>query len=139
MWEAMKLRQALEGSDVEKALATVNSNTIQGKMDKEHEELSPLLESEDDYRFIRSSLYRLYQRYNVVMNKDEYMLPMDKICHLVLRYKGNELPGFISFTTFTKIYMETLPRWIDITKAHCKDQTIWGTVGYIYVIVSNAN
>ncbi|KAF9112952.1 hypothetical protein BGX30_007113, partial [Mortierella sp. GBA39] len=28
------------------------------------------LESEDDYKFIRSSLYRLYERYNVVMNKD---------------------------------------------------------------------
>ncbi|KAF8932528.1 hypothetical protein BGZ47_011344 [Haplosporangium gracile] len=76
------------------------------------------LESEGDYRFIRSSLYRLYQRYNVVMNKDKYMLPKDKICDLVLRYKGNELPGFISFTTFTKIYMETLVRWSDITKAH---------------------
>ncbi|KAF9123778.1 hypothetical protein BG015_005254 [Linnemannia schmuckeri] len=76
------------------------------------------LESETDYRFIRSSLYRLYERYNVVMNKDKYMLPKDKICDLVLRYKGNELPGFISFNTFTKIYMETLLRWIDITKAH---------------------
>ncbi|KAG0286517.1 hypothetical protein BGZ96_009379 [Linnemannia gamsii] len=35
----LKLRQVLEGSDVEKALATINSNTIQGKMDKEHEKL----------------------------------------------------------------------------------------------------
>ncbi|KAF9133875.1 hypothetical protein BG015_003498, partial [Linnemannia schmuckeri] len=35
----LKLRQVLEGSDVEKALATVSSNTIQGKMDKEHEKL----------------------------------------------------------------------------------------------------
>ncbi|KAF9403901.1 hypothetical protein BGZ94_004467, partial [Podila epigama] len=34
----LKLRQVLEGSDVEKALATVSSNTIQGKMDKEHEQ-----------------------------------------------------------------------------------------------------
>ncbi|KAH7054848.1 P-loop containing nucleoside triphosphate hydrolase protein [Linnemannia elongata] len=76
------------------------------------------LESESDYRFIRSSLYRLYQRYNVVMNKDKYMLPKDKINDLVLRYKGSELPGFISFTTFTKIYMETLFRWRDITKGH---------------------
>ncbi|KAG0197134.1 hypothetical protein BGX33_000916 [Mortierella sp. NVP41] len=76
------------------------------------------LESEGDYRLIRSSLYRLYERYNVVMNKDKYMLPKDKICDLVLRYKGNELPGFISFNTFTKIYMETLLRWNDITKAH---------------------
>jgi len=36
----LKLRQVLEGSDVEKALATVSSNTIQGKMDKEHEKES---------------------------------------------------------------------------------------------------
>ncbi|KAF9536682.1 hypothetical protein EC957_009992 [Mortierella hygrophila] len=35
----LKLRQVLEGSDVEKALATVRGSTIQGKMDKEHEEL----------------------------------------------------------------------------------------------------
>ncbi|KAG0358816.1 hypothetical protein BGX24_005911, partial [Mortierella sp. AD032] len=76
------------------------------------------LESEGDYRFIRSSLYRLYERYNVVMNKDKYMLSKDKIRDLVLLYKGNELPGFISFNTFTEIYMETLLRWCDITKAH---------------------
>ncbi|KAG0265886.1 hypothetical protein BGZ95_003186 [Linnemannia exigua] len=35
----LKLRQVLEGSDVEKALATVSSNTMQGKMDKEHEQM----------------------------------------------------------------------------------------------------
>jgi hypothetical protein len=35
----LKLRQVLEGSGAEKALATVSSNTIQGKMDKEHEEM----------------------------------------------------------------------------------------------------
>lgn len=35
----MKLRQVLEGSDVETALATASSKSIQGKMDKEHEKL----------------------------------------------------------------------------------------------------
>ncbi|KAG0335075.1 hypothetical protein BG000_007821 [Podila horticola] len=35
----LKLRQVLEGSDVEKALATVTSNIVQDKMDKEHEKL----------------------------------------------------------------------------------------------------
>ncbi|KAF9981364.1 hypothetical protein BGZ75_007369 [Mortierella antarctica] len=35
----LKLRQVLEGSDVEKALATVSSNTIQDKLDKEHKKL----------------------------------------------------------------------------------------------------
>ncbi|KAF8924145.1 hypothetical protein BGZ47_004184, partial [Haplosporangium gracile] len=42
----LKLRQVLEGSDVEKALATVSSNTIQGKMDKEHEKLAKDLAQE---------------------------------------------------------------------------------------------
>ncbi|KAG0371665.1 hypothetical protein BGX24_001353 [Mortierella sp. AD032] len=77
-----------------------------------------LLEFESDYRFIRSSLFRHYQRYNVVMSKKKFMLPTNKISDLVLRYKGNELPGFISFSTFTKIYMETLSRWNDLTKEH---------------------
>ena len=35
----LKLRQVLEGSDVEKALATVSGSIIQSKMDKEHEKL----------------------------------------------------------------------------------------------------
>ncbi|KAF8920053.1 hypothetical protein BGZ58_004488, partial [Dissophora ornata] len=35
----LKLRQVLVGSDVEKALATVSGNAIQGKINKEHEEL----------------------------------------------------------------------------------------------------
>ncbi|KAG0274487.1 hypothetical protein BGZ95_009728, partial [Linnemannia exigua] len=87
--------------------------------DDDTDNCNPLsLESEHDYRFIRSSLYRLYQQYNAVMNKTKYMLPKNKISELILRYKGNELPGFVSFTTFTKIYMETLSRWNDITKAH---------------------
>ncbi|KAF9948575.1 hypothetical protein BGZ72_009517, partial [Mortierella alpina] len=71
-----------------------------------------------DHRFIRSSLQRLYERYNQVMARDKHMLPKDKISKLVLRYKGNELPGFVSFATFTQIYMETLASWHDITKAH---------------------
>lgn len=33
----LKLRQVLEGSDIEKALATVSSHTVQEKMRKEHE------------------------------------------------------------------------------------------------------
>lgn len=109
-------------SDFEKqgSLTTRNdNNVIKDDGDGDADDCEPILpESEGDYRFIRSSLYRLYQRYNVVMNKDKYMLPKDEICDLVLRYKGNELPGFISFTTFTEIYMETLLRWNDITKSH---------------------
>ncbi|KAG9063315.1 hypothetical protein KI688_004197 [Linnemannia hyalina] len=109
-------------SDFEKqdsAMTDTENSASSGDSDDDVGDSEPLsLESDSDYRFIRSSLYRLYQRYNVVMNKDKYMLPKDKISDLVLRYKGNELPGFIPFTTFTKIYMETLIRWSDITKAH---------------------
>jgi hypothetical protein len=109
-------------SDFEKqsSVTTGNDNSLYvSNDDDDADDCDPLsLESEGDYRFIRSSLYRLYERYNVVMNKDKYMLSKDRIRDLVLRYKGNELPGFISFNTFTKIYMETLHRWRDITKAH---------------------
>lgn len=59
------------------------------------------------------------------MNRDKYMLPTDKISELVLRYKGNELPEFVSFTTFTQIYMETLVRWRDMTKAHVTNMHIY--------------
>ncbi|KAF8936183.1 hypothetical protein BGZ47_009623, partial [Haplosporangium gracile] len=58
-----------------------NSNDSDGDAD-DREPLS--LESEGGYRSIRSSLYRLYQRYNVVMNNDKYMLPKDKICDLAI-------------------------------------------------------
>ncbi|KAG0277185.1 hypothetical protein BGZ95_006347 [Linnemannia exigua] len=101
------------------SVTTSNDNSASSADNDDDDDCDPLsLESEGDYRFTRSSLYRHYQRYNVVMNKDKYMLPKDKISNLVLRYKGNELPGFISFATFTKIYTETLIRWKDITKSH---------------------
>lgn len=35
----LKLRQVLEGSDIEKALATVSSHTVQEKMRKGHEKI----------------------------------------------------------------------------------------------------
>ncbi|KAI1306106.1 hypothetical protein EDD11_004850 [Mortierella claussenii] len=73
---------------------------------------------EGDHRFIRSSLQKLFHYYNRAMNRDKYMLPTDTVSALVLRYKGNELPGFVSFNTFTQIYIETLVRWRDMTKAH---------------------
>ncbi|KAF9902678.1 hypothetical protein EC991_004636 [Linnemannia zychae] len=105
-----------QGSIVTDSDSNSSAGGDEGDDDDDCEPLS--LKSEGDYRFIRSSLYQHYQRYNAVLNKDKYMLPKDKISDLVLRYKGNELPGFISFTTFTKIYTETLHRWKDITKSH---------------------
>ncbi|KAF9285633.1 hypothetical protein BGZ68_003678 [Mortierella alpina] len=94
--------------------ATAND---EGKNSGDDDNDDPLI-LKGDHRFIRSSLHRLYDRYNQVMNRDKYKLPKDKISELVLRYKGNELPGFVSFTTFTQIYIETLASWRDITKAH---------------------
>ncbi|KAG0331954.1 hypothetical protein BG000_010448 [Podila horticola] len=72
--------------------------------------------SKGDNHFIRSTLYRLYQRYNRSMNRGLHMLAPDKMSAVVLRYKGSELPGFISFTTFTQIYSETLGHWRERTK-----------------------
>ncbi|KAF9919780.1 hypothetical protein FBU30_010546, partial [Linnemannia zychae] len=87
--------------------------------DSEDDDGHPLsLELDGDYQYIRSSLYRHYQRYNVVMNKDKYLLPKEETSKLVLRCRGNELPGFIAFATFTRIYVDTLSRWKDITKEH---------------------
>ncbi|KAF9572897.1 hypothetical protein EC968_009202 [Mortierella alpina] len=96
------------------SLTTAND---EGKNSEDGDNDDPLI-LKGDHRIIRSSLQRLYDRYNQVMNRDKHMLPKDKIRELVLRYKGNELPGFVSFATFTQIYMETLASWRDITKAH---------------------
>ncbi|KAI1318902.1 hypothetical protein EDD11_005536 [Mortierella claussenii] len=76
-------------------------------------------------RFIRSSLLSLYQRYDQAMSRDKHLLAADKISKLVLRYKGSELPGFISFTTFTQIYIETLVSWRDITEAHVANMHLY--------------
>lgn len=74
--------------------------------------------SKGDNHFIRSTLYRLYQRCNRSMNRGLHMLATDKMSAVVLRYKGSELPGFISFTTFTQIYSETLGHWRERTKVY---------------------
>ncbi|KAF9097310.1 hypothetical protein BGX27_000982 [Mortierella sp. AM989] len=93
--------------------------TLAGHNGDKDDDCAPLsLDKDVDRIFIRASLQRLYHQYNIAMNKDKYMLQKDRITELVLRYKGNELPGFISFTTFTQIYMETLVQWTKITEAH---------------------
>ncbi|KAF9108678.1 hypothetical protein BGX27_008262 [Mortierella sp. AM989] len=90
-----------------------------GRKDDNDNDCVPFpLEKDGDRIFIRSSLQRLYQQYSIAMNKDKYILLKDKITELVLRYKGNELPGFISFTIFTQTYMETLFQWTKITESH---------------------
>ncbi|KAK3810469.1 MAG: P-loop containing nucleoside triphosphate hydrolase protein [Linnemannia gamsii] len=104
-------------SDLAKQDFEVASNDNTPDNDDGDNDLAPP-SLEGDHRFIRSSLQKLYQHFNQALNRDKYILPTKTITDLVLRYKGNELPGFISFTTFTWIYIETLVHWHDITKAH---------------------
>ncbi|KAF9581758.1 hypothetical protein BGW38_001109 [Lunasporangiospora selenospora] len=68
--------------------------------------------------YVRSQLQKLYQSYNASMKTNQHVLSNIRIKELVLLYKGNELPGFISFNTLTQIYSETLVQWKAITKEH---------------------
>ncbi|KAG9319074.1 hypothetical protein KVV02_000592 [Mortierella alpina] len=100
-------------------LSRQRSEDVEESGESDDDDCEPIILEEDgDHNFIRSSLYKLYQHYNTAMNKDKYLLPNDRISELVLLYKGNELSGFISFTTFTQIYTDTLLRWSSITKNH---------------------
>ncbi|KAG0309955.1 hypothetical protein BGZ99_000746 [Dissophora globulifera] len=103
-----------EESTVENSM--VVANNVDGDDDDDGDFAPPSLEG--DSIFVRSSLQKLYDHYNQVMNRDKFLLPKDEITKKVLRYKGDELPGFISFTTFKQIYMETLTCWRNITKQH---------------------
>ncbi|KAF9423948.1 hypothetical protein BGZ76_003592 [Entomortierella beljakovae] len=108
-------------SDLTEQVTSNENTSVSGNSD---DDFAPQF-LEGDYQFVRSSLEKLYQRFNQALNKDKYILPTNKITELVLRYKGNELPGFISFTTFTQIYMETLVKWHDITKAHVNNMHVY--------------
>ncbi|KAF9395831.1 hypothetical protein CPC16_006704 [Podila verticillata] len=87
---------------------------------------------EGDNHFVRSSLHQLYRHYSRALNRDRYILATDKIRELVLRYRGCELPGFISFTTFTQIYIETLTSWRTRTDEHISNMHL-----YLYKAVTN--
>jgi len=78
--------------------------------------VAPVLKGDNE--FIRASLHKLYESFNVALNRDKYILSTNKITELVIRFKGNELASFISFTTFTQIYTQTLDHWREITKVH---------------------
>lgn len=98
--------------------------------DNDDDNAPPLVEG--DNHFVRSSLHKLYRHYNRALNRDRYILAADKMSELVLRYKGCELPGFISFTTFTQIYIETLTRWRDRTDEHITNMHL-----YLYKAITN--
>ncbi|KAG0242816.1 hypothetical protein BG011_003243, partial [Mortierella polycephala] len=108
-----------------------DSDNDSGVGDDRDDDFAPL-PLDGDHRFIRASLHGLYQNYNQAMNRDKFMLPKEKISELVLRYKGSELPGFVSFTAFKHIYIETLVPWSDLTKVHINNMH-----RYLYKVVTN--
>ncbi|KAF9581759.1 hypothetical protein BGW38_001110 [Lunasporangiospora selenospora] len=71
--------------------------------------------------YVRSWLQNMYEDYNNSISPSEDILSRDKIKKMVLLYKGNELPGFIAFSTFTKIYKVTLDHWESTTRQHIRD------------------
>ncbi|KAG0292198.1 hypothetical protein BGZ96_004432 [Linnemannia gamsii] len=79
----------------------------------------PVDSSGQDPFFIRSSLLGLYKKYRADMSSKDSGLPISEVVRLVARYKGNDLPGFVSFTTFKNIINgHFLDGWRSITKAH---------------------
>ncbi|KAF9273784.1 hypothetical protein BGZ68_001211 [Mortierella alpina] len=70
-------------------------------------------------RFIRSSLQKLYQNYNSAMAKHNIQeLETSDILAMVTRLKGIELPGFVSFSVFIKLFSDTHATWRTVTKDH---------------------
>ncbi|KAF9177250.1 hypothetical protein BGZ51_008804 [Haplosporangium sp. Z 767] len=79
----------------------------------------PIPSSGQDRHFVRSSLLRLYHGYSSAMSTEGNRLSPPEIVGLVARYKGNDLPGFVSFTTFKNIINgHFLDGWRSITKKH---------------------
>ncbi|KAF9156649.1 hypothetical protein DFQ26_009291 [Actinomortierella ambigua] len=70
-------------------------------------------------RFIRSSLRSLYEEYNSAMAKHNLEdLKAKDIAETVIQFKGNELPGFVSFSIFVKLFSATHATWKTLTKEH---------------------
>ncbi|KAF9139273.1 hypothetical protein BG015_002115 [Linnemannia schmuckeri] len=70
-------------------------------------------------KLIPSSGLDPYFEYRQAMWNKDAGLPSSEIVNLVARYRGNDLPGFVSFTTFTNIINgHFLDGWRNTTKAH---------------------
>ncbi|KAG0224030.1 hypothetical protein BGW42_005400 [Actinomortierella wolfii] len=69
-------------------------------------------------RFIRSTLHRMYDEYDTSMTDNTNIPSVQEISALALRYKGDELPGFLSFGIFRQIFSETLSSWKSTTVSH---------------------
>ncbi|KAG0268423.1 hypothetical protein DFQ27_006775 [Actinomortierella ambigua] len=69
--------------------------------------------------FVRASLLRLYHEYRTAMRDDLKCVSYDDTVQQVALYKGYELPGFTSFTTFKNVYNgHYLPGWRTVTDAY---------------------
>ncbi|KAG0050632.1 hypothetical protein BGZ83_004598 [Gryganskiella cystojenkinii] len=80
---------------------------------------TPIESSGEDPRFIRSSLGNLYHEYQDAMANECNHVTKSEINRLVMRYKGNDLPGMASFTIFKNIVKgHYLDGWKAITHKH---------------------
>ncbi|KAG0017329.1 hypothetical protein BGZ81_010791 [Podila clonocystis] len=76
-------------------------------------------QKQESLRFIRSSLRKHYQDYNSAMIEHNCQeLNTCDVVAMVTRFQGNELPGFVPFTVFTKLFSGTLATWKTLTKEH---------------------
>ncbi|KAF8950099.1 hypothetical protein BGZ52_003720 [Haplosporangium bisporale] len=81
----------------------------------------PIASSSLDLYFVRSSLLTLYHEYRMAMGNACNSWSKTKLVVLVARYKGNDLPGFVSFTTFKNIINgHYLDGWRAVTKEHVR-------------------
>lgn len=77
----------------------------------------PIPSSGHDLYFARPSLLKLYQEYHSAMSGGCNRLSKSEIVLQVACYKGNDLPGFVSFTTFKNIVNgHYLDGWRTVTK-----------------------
>lgn len=68
----LKLRQVLKGSDIEKALATVSSHTVQEKMRKEHEKIEEEQEKMQKNRRINKKSARVRPQVTSAINRNRH-------------------------------------------------------------------
>lgn len=81
----------------------------------------PIASLSEDLYFARSSLLTLYHEYHLAMGNACNSWSKIKLVVLVARYKGNDLPGFVSFTTFKNIINgHYLDGWRAVTKEHIR-------------------
>ncbi|KAG0229371.1 hypothetical protein BGW42_001624 [Actinomortierella wolfii] len=69
--------------------------------------------------FVRSSLRRIYEEYRLAMKDALQRVTYPTTEQQVALYKGYELPGFVSFTTFKNVYNgHYLPGWRAVTNKY---------------------